>query len=188
MELLFDGFMKVYLEGRDDEDAQSGETVVLPEMFPGDVMLEHGVYAQCKYTQPPLRYNEATLVKKMEELGIGRPSTYASTVDTLTRGRGYAVKGDKAGTSYKVTNLTLSGSSIKSSTKTEVVGAEKGKLLPQELGLVVTDYLVNNFTDILEYGFTAAVEEDFDKVAEGKMQWSEAIKDFYTPFHAHVAQ
>lgn len=188
MELLFDGFMKVYLEGRDDEEAQSGETVVLPEMFPGDVMLEHGVYAQCKYTQPPLRYNEATLVKKMEELGIGRPSTYASTVDTLTRGRGYAVKGDKAGTSYKVTNLTLSGSSIKSSTKTEVVGAEKGKLLPQELGLVVTDYLVNNFTDILEYGFTAAVEEDFDKVAEGKMQWSEAIKDFYTPFHAHVGQ
>ena len=188
MELLFDGFMKVYLEGRDDEEAQSGETVVLPEMFPGDVMLEHGVYALCKYTQPPLRYNEATLVKKMEELGIGRPSTYASTVDTLTRGRGYAVKGDKAGTSYKVTNLTLSGSSIKSSTKTEVVGAEKGKLLPQELGLVVTDYLVNNFTDILEYGFTAAVEEDFDKVAEGKMQWSEAIKDFYTPFHAHVGQ
>ena len=188
MELLFDGFMKVYLEGRDDEEAQSGETVVLPEMSPGDVMLEHGVYAQCKYTQPPLRYNEATLVKKMEELGIGRPSTYASTVDTLTRGRGYAVKGDKAGTSYKVTNLTLSGSSIKSSTKTEVVGAEKGKLLPQELGLVVTDYLVNNFTDILEYGFTAAVEEDFDKVAEGKMQWSEAIKDFYTPFHAHVGQ
>ena len=188
MELLFDGFMKVYLEGRDDEEAQSGETVVLPEMFPGDVMLEHGVYAQCKYTQPPLRYNEATLVKKMEELGIGRPSTYASTVDTLTRGRGYAVKGDKAGTSYKVTNLTLSGNSIKSSTKTEVVGAEKGKLLPQELGLVVTDYLVNNFTDILEYGFTAAVEEDFDKVAEGKMQWSEAIKDFYTPFHAHVGQ
>ena len=188
MELLFDGFMKVYLEGRDDEEAQSGETVVLPEMFPGDVMLEHGVYALCKYTQPPLRYNEATLVKKMEELGIGRPSTYASTVDTLTRGRGYAVKGDKAGTSYKVTNLTLSGNSIKSSTKTEVVGAEKGKLLPQELGLVVTDYLVNNFTDILEYGFTAAVEEDFDKVAEGKMQWSEAIKDFYTPFHAHVGQ
>ena len=188
MELLFDGFMKVYLEGRDDEEAQSGETVVLPEMSPGDVMLEHGVYAQCKYTQPPLRYNEATLVKKMEELGIGRPSTYASTVDTLTRGRGYAVKGDKAGTSYKVTNLTLSGNSIKTSTKTEVVGAEKGKLLPQELGLVVTDYLVNNFTDILEYGFTAAVEEDFDKVAEGKMQWSEAIKDFYTPFHAHVGQ
>ena len=188
MELLFDGFMKVYLESRDDDDLPDAEEVVLPEMFPGDIMLEQGISAQCKFTQPPLRYNEATLVKKMEELGIGRPSTYAATVDTLTRGRGYAVKGDKPGTSYKVTNLTLSGKTIKTSTKTEVVGAEKGKLLPQELGLVVTDYLVDNFTDILEYGFTATVEEDFDKVAEGKMPWAEAIEVFYAPFHAHVTQ
>ena len=188
MELLFDGFMKVYLESRDDDEAPESEVVILPEMAAGDIMLEHGVSAQCKYTQPPQRYSEATLVRKMEELGIGRPSTYAATVDTLTRGRGYAVKGDKAGTAYKVTNLTLSGSTIKTSSKNEVVGAEKGKLLPQELGLVVTDYLVGNFTDILEYGFTAAVEEDFDKVAEGKMPWAEAIKVFYTPFHAHVEQ
>ena len=188
MELLFDGFMKVYLESRDDDDQPDAEAVILPEMFPGDVMLEHGVTAQCKYTAPPQRYSEATLVKKMEELGIGRPSTYAATVDTLTHGRGYAVKGDKPGTAYKVTNLTLSGSSIKSSSKTEVVGAEKGKLLPQDLGLMVTEYLVGNFTDILEYGFTAAVEEDFDKVAEGKMPWVKAIEGFYRPFHAHVEQ
>ena len=188
MELLFDGFMKVYLEGRDDEDVPDAGEMILPEMLPGDIMLEQGVSALCKYTQPPLRYNEATLVRKMEELGIGRPSTYAATVDTLTRGRGYAVKGDKPGTTYKVTNLTLSGNSIRTSSKNEVVGAEKGKLLPQELGLMVTDYLVGNFTDILEYGFTAAVEEDFDKVAEGKMPWEEAIKVFYAPFHAHVEQ
>ena len=188
MELLFDGFMKVYLESRDDEDTPLEETVILPELATGALMLEHGISAQCKYTQPPQRYSEATLVKKMEELGIGRPSTYAATVDTLTRGRGYASKGDKAGTSYKVTNLTLNGSTIKTSSKTEVVGAEKGKLLPQELGLVVTDYLVDNFTDILEYGFTADVEEDFDKVAEGKMLWNQAIEAFYTPFHAHVVQ
>ena len=188
MELLFDGFMKVYLESKDDDDFQDSEAVILPEMFPGDVMVEKGVSAQCKYTQPPMRYSEATLVKKMEELGIGRPSTYAATVDTLTRGRGYAVKGDKSGTSYRVTNLTLSGSNIKTSAKTEVVGAEKGKLLPQELGLMVTEYLVNNFTDILEYGFTAAVEADFDKVAEGKMPWAKAIEVFYSPFHAHVSQ
>ncbi|MBO4585142.1 MAG: type I DNA topoisomerase [Bacteroidales bacterium] len=188
MELLFDGFMKVYLESRDDEESPESGEVILPEMATGDIMLEHGITAQCKFTQPPLRYSEATLVRKMEELGIGRPSTYAATVDTLTRGRGYAVKGDKTGTSYKVTNLTLSGSTIKTSSRNEVVGAEKGKLLPQELGMVVTDYLVDNFTDILEYGFTAAVEEDFDKVAEGKMPWAKAIEVFYTPFHAHVEQ
>ena len=185
VEILFDGFMKVYLEGRDDDSAAQ-EEVILPELPEGTVMHAHAVNAVCKFTQPPQRYSEATLVKKMEELGIGRPSTYAATVSTLTFGRGYAAKGDKPGTSYKVTNLALSGNSVKTSSKTEVVGAEKGKLLPQELGLVVTDYLVGNFTDILEYGFTAAVEEDFDKVAEGKMPWNKAIEVFYTPFHAHV--
>jgi len=185
VEILFDGFMKVYLEGRDDDSA-SQEDIILPDLPEGTVMNAQEVNAVCKYTQPPQRYSEATLVKKMEELGIGRPSTYAATVSTLTQARGYAARGDKPGTAYKVTNLTLSGSSIKTSSKTEVVGAEKGKLLPQELGLVVTDYLVGNFTDILEYGFTAAVEEDFDKVAEGKMPWNKAIEVFYTPFHAHV--
>ncbi len=185
VEILFDGFMKVYLEGRDDDSA-APEEVILPEIPEGTVMHAQTVNAVCKFTQPPQRYSEATLVKKMEELGIGRPSTYAATVSTLTQARGYAARGDKPGTQYKVTNLSLSGSNIKTSSKTEVVGAEKGKLLPQELGLVVTDYLVGNFTDILEYGFTAAVEEDFDKVAEGKLPWNKAIEVFYTPFHAHV--
>ena len=186
VEILFDGFMKVYLESRDDEDNAPEEEVILPGLKKGDLMLEEGVSAQCKFTTPPTRYSEATLVKKLEELGIGRPSTYAATVDTLTRGRGYAVKGDKEGKSYKVVNLTLKNGVIKTSQKTEVVGAEKGKLLPQEIGLIVTDYLVQNFTDILDYDFTANVETDFDEVAEGKKAWNRTIEEFYTPFHKHV--
>ena len=186
VEILFDGFMKVYLEGRDDEDAASDQEVVLPSLQKGDRMWEEGVTAQCKFTAPPVRYSEATLVKKLEELGIGRPSTYATTVDTLTRGRGYAVKGDKEGRSFKVTNLSLHKGVVKTSQKTEVVGAEKGKLLPQEIGLIVTDYLVQNFADILDYDFTANVETDFDQVAEGKKVWNQTIAGFYAPFHQHV--
>ena len=186
VEILFDGFMKVYLEGRDDDDNAPEEEVILPGIKQGDRMTEEGITAQCKFTAPPTRYSEATLVKKLEELGIGRPSTYAATVDTLTRGRGYAVKGDKEGKSFKVTNLTLKNGSVKTSLKTEVVGAEKGKLLPQEIGLIVTDYLVQNFTDILDYDFTANVETDFDEVAEGKKAWNHTIEEFYTPFHKHV--
>ena len=127
-------------------------------------------------------------MKKLEDLGIGRPSTYAATVDTLTQGRGYAVKGDKEGQSFKVTNLTLKDGIIKAREKTEVTGAEKGRLLPQEIGLIVTEYLVKNFTDILDYDFTANVETDFDQVAEGKKDWSHTIEAFYKPFHAHVEQ
>ena len=187
-ELLFDGFMKVYLEGRDDEDPSEEEGVLLPVLNNGDVLREEGIVAQCKFTAPPARYSEASLVKKLEELGIGRPSTYSATVDTLTRGRGYAVKGDKEGKTFKVTNLTLKGSTLRTSEKKEVVGAEKGKLLPQEIGLIVTDYLVDHFTDILDYDFTANVEADFDQVAEGKMAWNQAIASFYQPFHTHVEE
>ena len=188
VELLFDGFMKVYLEGRDDDEPADTEEVVLPELHRGDLLLEEGVNALCKFTVPPMRYSEATLVKKLEELGIGRPSTYAATVDTLTRGRGYVAKGDKPGQSFKVTNLSLKGLTIKSTQKTETVGAEKGKLLPQEIGLIVTDFLVGNFTDILDYDFTANVEADFDDVAEGKKEWSRTINAFYKPFHKHVEE
>jgi len=186
MELLFDGFMKVYLEGRDEEEPADTEEVVLPELNKGDRMLEAGVSALGKFTTPPMRYSEATLVKKLEELGIGRPSTYAATVDTLTRGRGYAAKGDKEGKAFMVTNLTLKGGVIKAAQKKEVVGAEKGKLLPQEIGVIVTDFLVGNFTDILDYDFTANVESDFDEVAEGKKAWPDTIDAFYKPFHKHV--
>jgi len=188
VEMLFDGFMKVYMEGRDDEDPEDPEGVILPELHLGDTLLEQGVNALCKFTAPPVRYSEATLVKKLEELGIGRPSTYAATVDTLTRGRGYAVKGDKEGQTFKVTNLSLKNGVIKSSQKNETVGAEKGKLLPQEIGLIVTDFLVQHFTDILDYDFTASVEADFDQVAEGRKAWETTIGHFYKPFHAHVEE
>ena len=185
-ELLFDGFMKVYMEGRDDETDSPGEDVILPQISPGDILLDKEISASCKFTLPPARYSEPALVKKLEELGIGRPSTYAATVDTLTRGRGYVVKGDKEGQTFPVTNYTLSGGTLRSSEKKETVGAEKGKLLPQEIGMIVTDYLVSHFTDILDYDFTATVEADFDEVAEGKKAWRDAIASFYSPFHAHV--
>ena len=185
-ELLFDGFMKVYMESRDDETDSPGEDVILPQVSPGDILLDKEISASCKFTLPPARYSEPALVKKLEELGIGRPSTYAATVDTLTRGRGYVVKGDKEGQTFPVTNYTLSGGTLRSSEKKETVGAEKGKLLPQEIGMIVTDYLVSHFTDILDYDFTATVEADFDEVAEGKKAWRDAIASFYSPFHAHV--
>ena len=184
-EILFDGFLKVYIEGRDD-DSQDTLEVLLPSLSEGDVLEEHGISALSKFTAPPARYSEVTLVKKLEELGIGRPSTYASTVDTLTRGRGYAVRGDKPGTVHEVRNLSLKGSVIKETVKKEVVGAEKGKLLPQEIGLIVTKFLVDNFADVLDYDFTANVEEDFDKIAGGEKDWSSTIEAFYRPFHENV--
>ncbi|MBP5374381.1 MAG: type I DNA topoisomerase [Bacteroidales bacterium] len=184
-ELLFDGFMKVYLESRDDEP-DSAEENVLPPIRQGDSLGCRQISALCKYTAPPVRYSDASLVHKLEELGIGRPSTYAAIVETLTKGRGYVTRGDKAGESHPVTNLVLKDGKIKTQHRNEVVGAEKGKLLPQEIGLIVTRYLVENFTDILDYEFTARVEADFDEVAEGKKSWNGTIGSFYTPFHRHV--
>ena len=185
-ELLFDGFMKVYLESRDEDEAPETEDVLLPRLSKGDRLLALEVNAQCKYTAAPPRYSEATLVKKLEELEIGRPSTYQSIIGTLTTGRGYVTKGDKEGQRIPVTNLTLKGNGVKSSQKTETVGAEKGKLLPQEIGLIVAGFLVDNFTDILDYDFTARVEADFDQVALGKKAWTRIIESFYKPFHNHV--
>ena len=184
-EMLFDGFMKVYLEGRDDEEPEEGETV-LPELHVGDRMEEKGVTAQCKYTVPPQRYSEATLVKKLEELEIGRPSTYATIISTLTTGRGYVTKGDKDGVRMPVTDLHLKDGSITQKARTETVGAERGKLLPQEIGIIVSDYLVKNFGTIMDYDFTAHVEKDFDEIANGDKVWNETIGTFYKPFHQQV--
>ena len=184
-EMLFDGFMKVYLEGRDDDEPEEGE-VVLPELHIGDRMTEKGVSAQCKYTAAPPRYSEATLVKKLEELEIGRPSTYATIIGTLTTARGYVVKGDKEGEKVPVTDLHLKDGAITQKTRTETVGAERGKLLPQEIGIIVSDYLVKNFGTIMDYDFTANVEKDFDEIAEGEKAWNATIADFYSPFHRQV--
>ncbi len=184
-EMLFDGFMKVYLEGRDDDEPEEGE-VVLPELHIGDRMTEKGVSAQCKYTAAPPRYSEATLVKKLEELEIGRPSTYATIIGTLTTARGYVVKGDKEGEKVPVTDLHLKDGTITQKTRTETVGAERGKLLPQEIGIIVSDYLVKNFGTIMDYDFTANVEKDFDEIAEGEKAWNATIADFCSPFHRQV--
>ena len=184
-QVLFDGFLKLYIEGS-DEPAQDDEMTILPEMHIGAQMFENGITAECKFTAAPSRYSEATLVKKLEELGIGRPSTYAPTISTLTKGRGYIVKGDKTGEKHNVTNLSLSNGIIKASAKAEVVGAEKRKLLPQDIGMIVTDYLVKNFETILDYGFTANVEKEFDQIAEGEQVWNSVISEFYGPFHTKV--
>ena len=184
-QVLFDGFLKLYMEGTDDETGDSEETV-LPPVHVGDVMESKGITAECKFTQAPPRYSEATLIKKLEELGIGRPSTYAPTISTLTTGRGYIIKGDKEGTKVPVTNLALKNGVVSENSKVEIVGAEKGKLLPQEIGMIVTDYLVQNFPDILDYDFTANVEKDFDRIAEGEQVWNAVIGSFYSPFHHKV--
>ena len=184
-EMLFDGFMKVYLEGRDDEEPEEGD-LVLPELHVGDRMEEKGISALCKYTAAPPRYSQATLVKKLEELEIGRPSTYATIITTLTTGRGYVVNGDKEGTKIPVRDLFLKGGALSEKERTETVGAERGKLLPQEIGVIVSDYLVRNFGDIMDYDFTATVEKDFDEIAAGNRVWNSLIGEFYGPFHQQV--
>ena len=183
--VLFDGFLKLYIEGTDDQEMPEDETI-LPDIQEGTVMERKDISAECKFTAAPPRYSEATLVKKLEELGIGRPSTYATTISTLTSGRGYIIKGDKDGRKIQVRDLLLKGDSITESTKTETVGAERGKLLPQEIGMIVTDYLEKNFTDIMDYDFTANVEKDFDQIAGGKLVWNDVINQFYSPFHKKV--
>ncbi len=186
-QVLFDGFLKLYIESTDDPQ-QDDELVILPELGIGDRMTENGITAECKYTAAPSRYTDASLIKKLEELEIGRPSTYAPTITTLTKARGYVVKGDKPGEKHTVTNLSLKNGKIKTSTQTETVGAEKNRLLPQDIGMIVTDYLVKNFPQVLDYKFTANVEEDFDKVADGELVWNSMIGDFYGPFHATVQE
>ena len=184
-EVLFDGFLKLYMESQDDEE-ENDENAIVPEMHVGDSLEAAAISAECKFTQAPYRYSEATLVKKLEELGIGRPSTYAPTITTLTTGRGYIVKGDKDGIRKPVCNLSLRGGKVTESHKTEVVGAEKGKLMPQEIGMIVTDFLERKFPSIMDYDFTANVEKDFDSVAAGKTVWNSVISRFYGPFHERV--
>ena len=186
LQVLFDGFMKLYREGSDDEEENVGDEVVLPKVEKGRELSVQQVNADCKYTQAPFRYSEQTLIKKMEELGIGRPSTYAPTISTLTNARGYITKGDKEGTKLQVRNLQLKGGEIKESMRSETIGAEKGKLIPTDVGILVTDYLTGDFANIMDYDFTANVEKDFDQVASGKKKWNKVIADFYTPFHTKV--
>ena len=184
-QVLFDGFLKLYIESTDDPQ-QDDEEIILPEVHIGDRMFENGISADCKFTAAPSRYTDASLIRKLEELEIGRPSTYAPTITTLTKARGYVTKGDKTGEKHSVTNLTLKNGKIKTASKVETTGAERGRLLPQDIGMIVTDYLVKNFPNILDYKFTANVEEDFDKIAEGNAVWNGVIEDFYGEFHGKI--
>lgn len=186
-QVLFDGFLKIYMEGTDNQESEEDE-VMLPDLQTGTRMTDKGILAECKFTAAPQRYSEATLVKKLEELGIGRPSTYAPTIATLTTGRGYIVKGDKEGKKVVVNDLELKDGIVKDVTRTDSIGAERGKLLPQEIGMIVTDYLEKYFTDIVDYDFTANVEKDFDQIAGGNLVWNEVIAGFYSPFHKKVEE
>ncbi len=178
--VIFDGFMKAYHESNDDEQAQE-ESHVLPPMRVGDTLARMDIVSTERYTVGPLRYTEASLVHKLEELGIGRPSTYAPTISTIQQ-REYVQKGDKKGVDRKYVIETLKGQKIVTKEKSEIVGNEKGKLLPTDIGLVVNDFLMQYFPDIMDYNFTANVEQQFDKIAEGKAKWATMIKKFYKDF------
>lgn len=186
-QVVFDGFLKLYIEGKDDEDLEN-ETQVLPVLADNEAMEQIEITATERFTQKPPRYSEASLVKKLEELGIGRPSTYAPTISTITQKRGYILIDSREGVEREYTQILLKGGKITTQTKKEITGAEKKKLFPQDIGILVTDFLGKNFENILDYGFTAKVEEDFDQIAAGKLVWNKVIESFYTPFHAQVDQ
>lgn len=185
--LKFDGFIKVYREDVDDEDLDGEETKegMLPPLSVGQQLPLQCMNAIERFTRPLPRYTEASLVKKLEELGIGRPSTYAPTIATILK-RGYVEKRDKEGVQRSYRVLTLSNDAISKKTETENTGAEKSKLFPTDLGLVVTDFLKQYFDDIMDYGFTARIEGEFDEVAQGKMRWNKMIDDFYKSFKKDV--
>lgn len=182
--IKFDGFLKVYMEGRDDEESDS-EQSMLPVVRTGEILALNEMTAAQRFTSQPLRYTEASLVKKMEELGIGRPSTYAPTISTIQQ-REYVERGDRPGTQREVSVLTLRGGKISRRTVTETAGAEKGKLIPTDIGVVVNDFLTEYFPDILDYNFTARIEQKFDDIAEGQLVWNDEIANFYKDFHPVV--
>ncbi len=185
--LKFDGFLKVYMEDRDEDEAQEdeGQEGMLPPLTVRQQLPLKEMRAIERFTRPLPRYTEASLVKKLEELGIGRPSTYAPTISTILK-RGYVEKRDKEGTKRDFRILALRNDRIEKVTEQENTGAEKSKLFPTDLGLVVTDFLKQHFDDIMDYHFTARIEEEFDEVAQGKMVWSKMIDDFYNPFKKDV--
>lgn len=182
--IRFDGFLKVYMESSDEENEESQEGL-LPPLKKGETLGMEEITATEKFTYPPPRYTEASLVKKLEELGIGRPSTYAPTISTIQK-RGYVVKEDRPGKERKAGIVTLSRGKVTVTMKTEITGAEKAKMFPTDIGTVVNDFLVENFKSVLDYNFTAYVEKEFDDIAEGKLTWVEMIREFYDPFHKSV--
>ena len=182
--IKFDGFLRVYIEGRDDADSDDA-SATLPPISKGRVLEAASVTATERFTQQPPRYTEASLVKKMEELGIGRPSTYAPTISTIQQ-REYVEKGDNAGEERTIHAFTLADGKITSATRTETAGADKGKLIPTDVGTIVNEFLEEYFPGIVDFNFTANIEERFDDIAEGKIQWPGVMTDFYDKFHPEI--
>ena len=181
--IKFDGFLRVYNEGTDDETQEEKGT--LPQLNVNENLDLINIISRESFSRPPSRYTEASLVKKLEELGIGRPATYATTISTI-QNRGYVSKGDNEGQERAYKSIELKNGDIIESTSTEKTGSNKGKLVPTDIGVIVNDFLVDNFNNILDYGFTAEVEKSFDKIAEGNQNWTDIIKQFYTDFHTNV--
>lgn len=181
--LTFEGFLKVYLEGVDDDEEEAQG--ILPPVNEGDDLQLKSLVSTQRFSRPPYRFTEASLVKKLEELGIGRPSTYAPTISTV-QNRGYIAKGTVEGTQRSYQQFSLENGAVELSRLTEMVGSDKGKLVPTDIGMIVNDFLVNNFEDILDYNFTAQVEQNFDEIAEGKEDWVKMIKGFYGDFQSTV--
>ncbi|SFE61780.1 type I DNA topoisomerase [Sunxiuqinia elliptica] len=183
--IKFDGFLRVYLESTDNEEENDDQSTLLPPVKENQELRAEQIQATERFTLKPPRYTEASLVKKLEEQGIGRPSTYAPTITTV-QNRGYVVKEDRPGVEREYTQLTLTGSELKEALKTEITGAERSKLFPTDIGMVVNDFLIKYFDKIMDYRFTAKVEVEFDEVAGGKRIWNEVIDEFYKPFHKNV--
>lgn len=183
--LTFEGFLQVYMESNDDENEKEQDSGLLPPVKLDEVLSMNDIVATERFTQRPPRYTEASLVRRMEELGIGRPSTYAPTIQTI-QNREYVVKGDKEGTERKYCVITLAKNKIKETEKTETVGADRNKLMPTDIGIVVNDFLMEYFPTVMDYNFTASVEKEFDAVADGDMVWTNAIDKFYKMFHPIV--
>ena len=181
--IKFDGFLRVYNEGTDDEVQE--EKGILPQLNVNENLDLVNIMSRESFSRPPSRYTEASLVKKLEELGIGRPATYATTISTI-QNRGYVSKGENEGLERIYKSIELKNGDIIESTSTEKTGSNKGKLVPTDIGIIVNDFLVDNFNNILDYGFTAEVEKSFDKIAEGNQNWTDTIKQFYTDFHTNV--
>ncbi|RKD91959.1 type I DNA topoisomerase [Mangrovibacterium diazotrophicum] len=183
--IKFDGFLRVYLESTDNEDEGSDAKSLLPPVKTNQVLRANFIEATERFSQKPPRYTEASLVKKLEEQGIGRPSTYAPTITTI-QNRGYVVKEDRPGVEREYIQLTLKNGKLSDKTKVETTGAEKSKLFPTDIGMVVNDFLMKYFDQIMDYSFTANVEVEFDEIADGKRVWNEVIDEFYKPFHQHI--
>jgi DNA topoisomerase I len=182
--ITFDGFLKVYMESTDVENGDD-ERYVIPAIKKGNPLYYNSITATQKFTMPPPRYTEASLVKKLEELGIGRPSTYAPTISTI-QNRGYVSREDRPGEKRQIKILNLANGKVAATVKQEIAGKEKSKLFPQDIGMIVNDFLIENFSDIVDYNFTADVEEQFDKIALGDLKWTAMLHKFYVPFHKTI--